>query len=110
MSFSPDSKELMKLILPDFDSFLVKKTPLQQKKLDNILKILYNDIKLAERWASAENTLSRIKTHLKDKEESKENLIPQSLLHETKYIPEFIRSYIIQHLKGYVIYKIKIGK
>ena len=31
MSFSPDSKELMKLILPDFDSFLVKKTPLQQK-------------------------------------------------------------------------------
>jgi len=109
MSFSPDSEELMKLILPDFDSFLVKKTPLQQKKLDNILKILYNDIKLAERWASAENTLSRIKTHLKDKEESKENLIPQSLLHESKYIPEFIRSYIIQHLKGYVIYKIKIG-
>ena len=109
MSFSPDSEELMKLILPDFDNFLVKKTPLQQKKLDNILKILYNDIKLAERWSSAENTLSRIKTHLKDKEESKENLIPQWLLNESKYIPEFIRSYIIQHLKGYVIYKIKIG-
>ena len=71
MSFSLDSEELMKLILPDFDNFLVKKTPLQQKKLDNILKILYNDIKLAERWSSAENTLSRIKTHLKDKEESK---------------------------------------
>lgn len=70
MSFTPESEELIKLLLPDFDKFLVKKTPLQQKKLDNILKILYNDIKLAERWASAKDTLSRIKTHLKDKEES----------------------------------------
>ena len=90
MSFTPESEELIKLILPDFDDFLVKKTPLQQKKLDNILKILYNDIKLAERWASAKDTLSRIKTHLKDKDESKESLIPQWLLNESKYIPEFI--------------------
>ena len=41
MSFSPDSEELMKLILPDFDNFLVKKTPIQQKKLDNILKVRF---------------------------------------------------------------------
>ena len=109
MNFSSDSEELIKLLLPDFDHFLVKKTPLQQKKLDNIFKILYNDIKLAERWASAKDTLTRIKTHLKDKEESKEQLVPPWLLHESKYIPDFIRSYIIQHLKGYVIYKLKIG-
>ena len=109
MNFSSDSEELIKLLLPDFDHFLVKKTPLQQKKLDNIFKILYNDIKLAERWATAKDTLTRIKTHLKDKEESKEQLVPPWLLHESKYIPDFIRSYIIQHLKGYVIYKLKIG-
>ena len=33
MSFTPESEELIKLILPDFDDFLVKKTPLQQKKI-----------------------------------------------------------------------------
>ena len=109
MNFSLDSEEMFKMFIPDFDKFLIKKTPLKQKKLDNILKILYNEIKLAERWASAENTLNKIQTHLKEKNESKEHIVPQWLLNESKYIPEFIRSYIIKHLKGYVIYSCNIG-
>ena len=46
MNFSLDSEELFKMFIPDFDKFLIKKTPLKQKKLDNILKILYNEIKI----------------------------------------------------------------
>ena len=80
MNFSLDSEEMFKMFIPDFDKFLIKKTPLKQKKMDNILKILYNEIKLAERWASAENTLNKIQTHLKEKNESKEHIVPSMVI------------------------------
>ena len=108
MNFTEESENITKLLLPIFDTILVKKTPLKQKKIDNVLKILYNDIKLADRWAVAENTLSKIHSYLK-KGEAKEQLIPPWLLNESKYIPEFIRSYIIKHLKGYMVYNCTIG-
>ena len=108
MNFSEESEDITKLLLPMFNDVLVKKSPLKQKKLDNILKIIYNDIKLADRWASAEHTLNKIRSYLK-KDVSKENLIPSWLLNESKYIPDFIRDYILKNLDGYMVYTCTIG-
>ena len=106
MNFSEESEDITKLLLPIFDNVLVKKSPLKQKKIDNILKILYNDIKLADRWASTEYTLNKIRSYLKKDEMSKP---PSWLLNESKYIPDFIRNYIIKHLDGYMVYSCTIG-
>jgi hypothetical protein len=106
MNFSEESEEITRLLLPMFDNVLIKKSPLKQKKIDNILKILYNDIKLADRWASAEYALNKIHSYLKKDELPKP---PPWLLNESKYIPEFIRDYIIKHLAGYMVYTCTIG-
>jgi len=108
MNFSKESEDITKLLLPMFDNVLVKKSPLKQKKLDNILKIIYNDIKLADRWASAEYALNKIRSYLK-KDESKEKLLPSWLLNESKYMPDFIREYITKNLDGYMVYTCTIG-
>jgi hypothetical protein len=108
MNFTEESEDITKLLLPMFDNVLVKKSPLKQKKIDNILKIIYNDIKLADIWASAEYTLNKIHSYLK-KDESKEKLIPRWLLNESKYIPDFIRDYITKNLDGYMVYTCTIG-
>jgi len=108
MNFTEDSEDITKLLLPAFDNILIKKSPLKQKKVDNILKILYNDIKLADRWVNAEQTKNKIRNYLQ-KINKKDKLIPSWLLSESKYIPDFIRSYVIKHLKGYMIYSCTIG-
>ena len=106
MNFSEESEDITRLLLPMFDNVLVKKSPLKQKKIDNILKILYNDIKLADRWASTEYTLNKIRSYLKKDGLPKP---PSWLLNESKYIPDFIRNYIIKHLDGYMVYSCTIG-
>ena len=107
MNFTEESEDITRLLLPMFDNVLIKKSPLKQKKIDNIFKILYNDIKLADRWASTEYTLNKIRSYLKD--EPKEKLLPRWLLNESKYIPEFIRDYITKNLDGYMVYTCTIG-
>jgi len=99
MNFTEDSEDITKLLLPAFDNILIKKSPLKQKKVDNILKILYNDIKLADRWVNAEQTKNKIRNYLQ-KINKKDKLIPSWLLSESKYIPDFSRSYVIKHLRG----------
>ena len=108
MNFSEESEEITNLLLPLFNDVLVKKTHLKQKKIDNILKMFYNEIKLADRWATAKKTLNKIRNYLR-KDESKQKLIPHWLTNENKYIPEFIRGYIITHLSGYLVYVCTIG-
>lgn len=108
MNFSEESEEITNLLLPLFNNVLVKKSQLKQKKIDNILKIFYNEIKLADRWATAKKTLDKIRNYLR-KDESKKKLIPPWLTNENKYIPESIRGYIIKNLSGYLVYVCTIG-
>ena len=108
MNFTNESEEIMKLFMPHFNKFLVKKTPLKQKKMDNILSIFYNEIKLASIWANTKNTINKIQTQLKEAN-NKDDSIPKWILQESQYIPEFIQSYIIKHLKGYIIFSCKIN-
>lgn len=108
MNFSNESEEIMNLFLPHFNKFLVKKTPLKQKKMDNIIKIFYNEIKLASIWVNTKSVINKIQTHLKEKN-NKDDSIPEWILQESQYMPNFIQSYIIKHLKGYLIFKCKIN-
>ena len=108
MNFTQETENIMKPFISKFDKFLVKKTPIQQKKMDNMLKILYNEIKLAFIWANAAKTLQSIKTHFKEGGGPK-NIIPAWIMHESKYIPKNISNYVVENVKGYVIYKISVG-
>ena len=107
MNFSEESEEITKLLLPLVNTVLVKKSPLQQKKVDNILKIFYNEIKLADIWASSKKTLNEIKSYLKKGESNK--IAPNWIMNESKYMPEHIRNYIIDKLNGYMVYTCAIG-
>jgi hypothetical protein len=107
MNFTKESEEITELLLPLFNNVLVKKSPLEQRKIDNILKIFYNEIKLAAIWASSKNTLNEIGSYLK-KGESRQ-LSPRWLINESKYIAESIRIYIKEHLHGYMVYTCSIG-
>uniref|UniRef100_A0A6C0C3Q7 Uncharacterized protein n=1 Tax=viral metagenome TaxID=1070528 RepID=A0A6C0C3Q7_9ZZZZ len=108
MEFTEESNELTEFLLPIFNNFSIKKSPLKQKKINNILKMLYNDIKLADRWVTTEQTLNKIQRYLKNNE-TKENLLPTWVLNESKYIPEFVRSHIIDNLTGYMVYTSRVG-
>ena len=108
MNFSKETEEIMSPFISKFNKFLIKKLPLEQKKIDNILKIFYNEIKMADRWASAAKTLEKIKTHLKEGS-GKMNIVPAWIMQESKYIPSNIKDYIIENNKGYIIYKFEIG-
>lgn len=103
-----ESEQLMKLLNTYFDKLSLTETPIKQKQLNNLLKILYNDIKLADNWASAEDIVNKVRAYLK-KSSKFEDVVPQWILQETKYIPECVRTYIKEHFQGYLIYKCEIG-
>jgi hypothetical protein len=106
MNFTEDTEKLMKFFMSRIDKFSGVKTPLKQKKMDNILKMMYYDIKSADMWTNAEETQNKIRTHLT---EGKENIAPSWVMEESKYIPTYIQNYIIEHNKGYIQYKLTIG-
>lgn len=108
MNFSQETEKIMKPFISKFDKFLLKKSPLEQKKMDNILKILYNEIKMAFIWANANRTLQKIKTHLREGG-GRKNIIPAWIMHESRYIPKNIANYIVENNKGYIIYNIAIS-
>jgi len=109
MNFSDQSEEMLKLLLPHFEKHPFKQNYVKQRQTDNILRILYNDIKLATQWASAQNVLTNVKSYLNGDNESITQSVPSWMLHESKYMPKFTNTYIIDNLKGYVIYTCNIG-
>ena len=107
MNFTKESEDIMKFFIDDFHKFLGKKNLLKQRKLDNILGILYNEIKLANRWTEAQIQLNKVKMLMRQNKESAE-ITPKWLEEDSRFVPSEIVSYIKSHIQGYLIYSLKI--
>ena len=102
MKFTKDSELLMVAFMNDFSTFLPKHKPQQQKHMDIILKIFYNEIKHADKFISLLWSLKKIK--YKIHEISEFSAMPKSVLFNSNYIPEANKNYIIDNIKGYLSY------
>ena len=107
MNFTKESEDIMKFFIDDFHKFLGKKNLLKQRKLDNILGILYNEIKLSSRWTEAQIQLNKVKMLMKQNKKSAE-ITPKWLEEDSRFVPSEIVSYIKSHIQGYLIYSLKI--
>lgn len=107
MNLSSESQELMDRLINHYDFSKDKKTPVEQKQLDNTLHIFHNDLMLADRWSSAKKTISKVKKNIKMYQNG--DRLPSWMTNEGKYFPEHIRNYILDHYKGFVFYTLEIG-
>ena len=57
MSFTQGSEKLIKTFIKEFEKYCVKKTKTVQKRTDNILKTIFQDIRLADNFEKYRNAL-----------------------------------------------------
>ncbi len=67
MEFAKSSELLMDQFIKDFSKVKIKKNAIQQRRLDNVLKILYREIISAEKYVSLLMAVGELKTELLDK-------------------------------------------
>ena len=102
MKVSHISEDLMKGFLHEFSKLSIKRGAFQQRQIDNIFKILYNDIKSASKYIDNQRLLGKIKSHIQ--EFSKGDKIPLTDLFNSRFVVEPIRNYVIENIKGYLIF------
>ena len=64
MNLSSESQELMNRLINHYDFSKDKKTPIEQKQLDNTLHIFHNNLMMADKWSSAKKTISKVKKNI----------------------------------------------
>ncbi len=105
MDFTPSSEKLMSTLIDHFDDLRVKRTRFQQKQVDNVIKILYSEIKAANRFVDLLWSLGKVKREL----QSSSMLSPPTDLLGSKYVASPIREYIETHLSEYLVFSTKLG-
>ena len=105
MEFAKSSELLMDQFIKDFSKVKIKKNAIQQRRLDNVLKILYREIISAEKYVSLLTAVGELKTELLDKSS---DAFPNCSLLDSHFVVSPARSYVEKHLSGYVVYKTKI--
>lgn len=106
MEFTKNSESLMDFFINDFPTLKIKRTALQQKRLDNILGILYNEIKSGERYVDLLLTLGEIKTEILSDRTSEK--YPSCDLLSSHFVTSSARDYVSKHLSGYLVYKVRM--
>ena len=66
MSFTQGSERLIKTFIKEFEKYCVKKTKTVQKRTDNILKTIFQDIRLADNFVSINDERNQIKIDTKE--------------------------------------------
>ena len=64
MKLSPISEELMKEFLNNFNQLSIKHTPFQRRQIDNIFKLLFNDMTSANKYIQNLKLLGKVKSHI----------------------------------------------
>ena len=100
MKLSPISESLMKEFLNEFSQLSIKRTVFQQRQMDNILKILYNDIRAAQKYIENQRLLGEIKSQIH--EFAHDEPVALTDLFESHFVAEPIRNYVKTHIKGYI--------
>jgi len=106
MKLSPHSEILMKGFIDKFSSLSINKTAFQQRQMDNIFKILFNDIKQADTFVKNMKLLGKIKSNIIEHKGGKE--IPLTDLFNSHFVSQPIREYVIKSFKGYLIFEADI--
>ena len=102
MKLSHISEGLMKEFLNEFNELSIRRTPFQQRQMDNIFKLLYNDITTADKYIKNLRLLGKINSHIQ--EFSKGEQVPLTDLFNSHFVVESIRNYVTKHIKGYLIF------
>lgn len=105
MKFSINSEKLMKSTMHNFSKFLKKRSLSQQKGFDKILKKFYKEIYesdkfIKESWNLNNITLREVH-HFDD--------IKHGSLINSSYLPNSIKEFIKNNIKGHLLYKTTIG-
>ena len=106
MKLSQHSEILMKGFIDKFSSLSINKTAFQQRQMDNIFKILFNDIKQADTFVKNMKLLGKIKSNIIEHKGGKE--IPLTDLFNSHFVSQPIREYVIKSFKGYLIFEADI--
>ena len=105
MNISNESKQLLNILIHKFDKKHLKKGALQQKNNDNIIKVLYNDIRLS--YKNIDYLLKNFHSEKKIVEIHSINDIPKTELINSNFVPRHIKHHIYK-AQGYIIFKTKI--
>ena len=101
MSFTIKSEKLIKHFINNFDKYCEKKTSKVQKSTDNILKLLYRDIKITESWSNVIIKNDLLTTDIKKISDSLKEL-PKSNLMDSSFMPGTIKDKILYNIRGYM--------
>ncbi len=107
MKFTKDSEQIMSLMMDEFEMFVKKKTVSQQRSFDRIMKIFYTEMKSADNFTEKLWKDDKVSVNLKEVHDFR-SVTHTSLLSST-YIPDTIKSYIKNNIKGVIQYKFKVG-
>ena len=103
------SEKLLKHFIDDFDKYCTKKTSRVQKSTDNIIKLIYRDIKLTESWSNVCLKNDLITMDLKKISDSLKEL-PKSSLMDSSFMPGNIKDKILYNIRGYMKGSITLKK
>ena len=107
MKFTQDSELIMESMMDHFEKFIKKKNSTQQREFDRIMKKFYTEIKSADKFVDKEWKSNKIKISVKEVRDFKS--INQSTLLSSTYIPEKVKSYIKNNIKGTISYNCNVG-
>ena len=102
MVFKKEAKDLMRFFFDRFDNYSKKKSAVQQRETDNILSILYEDIRVSERFVNIlleNNKVNISKGSIKN--------LPKSKLISSNFVPESTMK-TIKQAKIYITVNCKI--
>ena len=98
MPYTTNSENLIDYFLNDMSLFLKKRTIKQQKKTDNILKMLHKDILITDRYVNFLQKKNKINFEIK--EIININQIKKKELLNSKFIDQNIYNYVNDNIKG----------
>ena len=107
MSFTKKSEKFIKGFVKEFENYCVKKSQATQTRTENILKIVFNDIKRAEHFVKLAEKKKKIHINVKELNSLRE--LPKTELMDSNFIPGSIKDYILYNILGYMKASININ-
>ena len=100
MSFTKNSEKLIKEFIGEFEKYCKKKSKATQRRTDNILKTVYNDIRLASNFVELLDEKNLLKIDTKQIKSLHE--LPKSELMDSQFMPGSIKDDILYNILGFM--------
>jgi hypothetical protein len=108
MSFTNNNKKLIKEFIRDIGNYCIKKSTIVEEKSDDILKMIYQDIKISSDFVSLLYSNSMVKMNIKKINSLRE--LPKSELMNGDFMPSHIKDDILYNIQGYMKINVKISR